>query len=144
AQTIERTATSGTITIQLRDQFGNAVATSQTVNLSMSSAGAVFRDSADTTNITSVTTTAGSASFKYRDSNTGTATITATAGSASGTQVETIQDTVAPTVSSINLVGSSTTNAASVQWIVTFSENVTGVGASDFALAGTGTSGASL
>ena len=45
-------------------------------------------------------------------------------------------DTTAPTVQSINRVGTTTTNATSVSWTVQFSESVTGVDASDFALTG--------
>ena len=47
-------------------------------------------------------------------------------------------DTIAPTVQSINRVGTTPTNAASVSWTVLFSESVTGVDASDFALVTTG------
>ena len=47
-------------------------------------------------------------------------------------------DTTAPTVQSINRVGTTPTNAASVSWTVLFSESVTGVDASDFALVTTG------
>ena len=50
----------------------------------------------------------------------------------------TIIDTIAPTVQSINRVGTTPTNAASVSWTVLFSESVTGVDASDFALVTTG------
>ena len=53
-------------------------------------------------------------------------------------------DKTAPTVSSINRVGSTPTNAASVQWTVTFSESVTGADTADFALAHTGITGASF
>ena len=53
-------------------------------------------------------------------------------------------DTTAPTVQSINRVGSTPTNAASVSWTVLFSESVTGVDASDFALAPTGVTGATI
>jgi hypothetical protein len=53
-------------------------------------------------------------------------------------------DRTAPTVSSIVLASASPTNATSVSWTVTFSESVTGVGAADFALAGTAASGASI
>jgi hypothetical protein len=52
-------------------------------------------------------------------------------------------DKTAPTVSSINRVGATPTNAASVQWTVIFSKPVTGVDATDFALVpSTGLSGA--
>lgn len=50
-------------------------------------------------------------------------------------------DKTAPTVSSINRVGATPTNAASVQWTVIFSESVTGVDSSDFALANGGLGG---
>ena len=48
-------------------------------------------------------------------------------------------DFTAPSVQAINRVGSTPTNAGSVQWAVTFSESVTGVDAGDFALVTTGT-----
>ena len=48
-------------------------------------------------------------------------------------------DTTAPTVQSINRVGTTPTNAASVSWTVLFSESVTAVDASDFTLVTTGT-----
>ena len=51
---------------------------------------------------------------------------------------------MAPTVTSISRANASPTNAATVQWTVTFSAAVTGVGVSDFSLSGTGTAGASL
>jgi len=53
-------------------------------------------------------------------------------------------DNVQPTVASITRGGSDPTNAASVSFNVTFSEAVNGVDASDFALATTGVSGASI
>src|SRR5262249_1908456 len=58
-------------------------------------------------------------------------------------QVYTI-DKTAPTVSSITRADASPTNAASVHFTVTFSESVTGVDTSDFALTSTGVSGASI
>ena len=56
----------------------------------------------------------------------------------------TIIDTIAPAVQSINRVGTTPTNAASMSWTVLFSESVTGVDASDFALATTGVTGATI
>src|SRR5262249_31183522 len=53
-------------------------------------------------------------------------------------------DKVNPTVSSIVRAGSNPTNAASVDFTVTFSENVTGVDTGDFALATSGVSGTSI
>ena len=64
------------------------------------------------------------------------------AGYTSG-QVYTI-DKTAPAVQSINRVSGATTNAASVQFTVTFNEPVTGVDAGDFTLTTTGISGASI
>ena len=48
-------------------------------------------------------------------------------------------DTIAPTVQSINRVGTTPTNAASLSWTVLFSESVTAVDAGDFTLVTTGT-----
>ena len=53
-------------------------------------------------------------------------------------------DTTPPTVSSIVLANANPTNLASVGFTVTFSESVTGVDASDFALTTTGALGASV
>src|SRR5262249_53953841 len=50
----------------------------------------------------------------------------------------------APSVASIVRAGSNPTNLASVSFTVTFSESVSGVGTSDFGLATTGVSGASI
>ncbi|MBT9512428.1 MAG: DUF4347 domain-containing protein [Acidovorax sp.] len=53
-------------------------------------------------------------------------------------------DGVAPVISSINRVGSASTNATSVDYTVTFAEGVTGVDSSDFALTATGTVAGSI
>ncbi len=58
-------------------------------------------------------------------------------------QIYTI-DKTAPTVSSINRADANPTNATSVHFTVTFSESVSGVDSSDFALAASGVSGASI
>jgi hypothetical protein len=50
-------------------------------------------------------------------------------------------DLTAPSAVSVNRVGASPTNAASVQWAVTFSESVKGVDSSDFALVNGGLGG---
>lgn len=55
-----------------------------------------------------------------------------------------IVDTVAPTPSAIVTLDPSPTNAGSVRYTVTFSENVSGVDLGDFALVGTGTAAGSL
>ena len=78
------------------------------------------------------------------------ATSTTTTGTFSGTPgfgdyaTGQVIDTTPPTVSSINTALSNPTNASTVNWTVTFSESVTGVDATDFALAGTATAGASI
>src|SRR5437764_4406315 len=56
----------------------------------------------------------------------------------------TLADKAAPEVVSINRHSTSPSNAASVQFDVTFSESVTGVGTGDFALAAGGPTGASI
>ena len=53
-------------------------------------------------------------------------------------------DAVAPGVTSINRAGSATTNAASVDYTVTFSENVSGLDTGDFTLTATGTAAGSI
>ncbi|MBD3873691.1 DUF4347 domain-containing protein [Pseudomonas kunmingensis] len=53
-------------------------------------------------------------------------------------------DTTPPSVSSINRSGSSLTNASSVSFTVTFSENVSGVDSSDFQLTTTDTASGSI
>ena len=53
-------------------------------------------------------------------------------------------DTIAPAVSSILRANANPTNAASVNFMVTFSVSVTGVDTSDFALTTTGVTGASV
>jgi hypothetical protein len=58
--------------------------------------------------------------------------------------VTVVNDATAPEVESIETDDPSPTNASSVSWTVTFSEDVTGVDPSDFALAGTGASGSSI
>ena len=53
-------------------------------------------------------------------------------------------DKTAPTAASIERASGTPTNASSVQWTVTFSESVSGVGSADFAVAASGVSGASI
>jgi hypothetical protein len=68
------------------------------------------------------------------------------AGNVSGvyTSASVLVDTTAPTVSSSVRVGANPTNAASVDFTVTFSESVSGVDATDFSLTTTGVTGASV
>src|SRR5204862_3282176 len=53
-------------------------------------------------------------------------------------------DKTAPVVASINRDGSATTGDPSVSWTVTFSKAVSGVDATDFALAASGVTGAGI
>ncbi len=55
-----------------------------------------------------------------------------------------VSDTTPPTVTSIVRASTSPTSASSVNFTVTFSENVTGVAVADFSLTTTGVSGASV
>ena len=81
----------------------------------------------------------------YSGLSAGSHTFQVRAVSSSGTSTPTsytwLIDRTAPTVISINRAGASPTNAASVQWTVTFSEAVNGVNASDFALVKSGLGG---
>lgn len=61
-----------------------------------------------------------------------------------GSSVTFVIDNSAPTVSSISREDSTPTKAGTVHWSVTFSESVSGVDSSDFALAGAGSSEASI
>ncbi len=98
AQTLTAGVTSNTMTVQLDDPFNNVAtaASTQTVLLTTSSTapfGVHFRDTADTTNITSVTisTGASSASFKYNDTLSGSPLLTAADSPlTSATQTETV------------------------------------------------------
>ncbi|MFZ2448286.1 MAG: Ig-like domain-containing protein [Syntrophobacteraceae bacterium] len=67
----------------------------------------------------------------------------AVSGGFTGGQAYTI-DTTGPSVSSINRVGSSPTNASSLEYTVTFSESVTGVDTTDFALTTTSSATGSI
>jgi hypothetical protein len=70
-------------------------------------------------------------------SNTIVATETNSAGSGSATLTFTL-DTTPPTASSIDTIGAPSNTGGTEQFAVTFSESVTGVDTSDFALANTG------
>jgi CSLREA domain-containing protein len=75
----------------------------------------------------------------------GTATDTAgNTAPAAGPSSTFVVDTVVPTVSSIVRADANPTFATTVNFTVTFSENVTGVDATDFALTNTGVTGASV
>jgi hypothetical protein len=61
-----------------------------------------------------------------------------------GSTTGVLVDAVAPSVTSINRVGTALTNAASVDYTVTLSENVSGLDTSDFTLTATGTASGSI
>ena len=82
-QTLTAGVTSGTITVQLEDSFGNFsnAASAQTILLSTTSAAGQFRDNATgNTQISFVTIASGAntASFKYNDTLSGSPVLTAT------------------------------------------------------------------
>ena len=114
---------SGTITVQ-RENASNGPTTTGTitVNLATSSAGGVFRDTGDTTTITSVQILNGqsSASFTYRDALAGSPLLTASSGSLiSAMQTETVNPastsaTVVSTTGSPSVTGQTVTYTGSV------------------------------
>jgi hypothetical protein len=61
-----------------------------------------------------------------------------------GSPTGVLVDAVAPSVVSITRVDAATSNASSVQYTVTFSENVTGVDVADFALSASGTAAGTI
>src|SRR5581483_5312871 len=87
---------SSNITVQEQDAAGhgiNATGGGQVVNLASNSGTGTFRDTGDTTTITSVTIPSGSssASFKYKDTTIGTPTVSVSAGGFTGdSQQETV------------------------------------------------------
>jgi hypothetical protein len=97
AQTLTAGVTSGTMILQLQNSGGTPknAASDLTVNLTTTSGGGVFRDTGDTTTLSSVTIPAGnnSASFKYKDTlapATPTITASTTGGVSPATQQETL------------------------------------------------------
>jgi parallel beta-helix repeat protein len=86
-------STSGTVTVQEQDQYGNATTSAETVSLSSSSASGAFQDASSGATITSVAIAAGgsTASFKYADTLAGAPTLAASAsGLTSASQQETV------------------------------------------------------
>jgi len=119
AQTLTAGVTSGAITVELRASNGQpgTLPSAVTVNLTGTSSGGVFRNTADSANITSISIAAGSStgSFRYRDTVAATPTITAAAtGLTSASQTETVNAAaldhivIAPKTSTIAPGGSQT------------------------------------
>ena len=147
AQTNVAGVLSGTITVQIQNSGGTPItyATNLIVNLSSSSGTGAFRDTGDTTTITSVTITSGAStsSFKYKDTAaSSTPTLTANGGGlSSAAQTETITPAAAnrlifstqPANASVN----ATLAAVVIQLQDAFSNNVAQSGtAVTFALNG--------
>src|SRR5439155_351997 len=95
-QTLTATVTSGIMTVQRQDAYNNPNTSDGTipVNLGSDSSGIyAFRDTTDTSTISSVSipSVSSSASFKYNDSKAGSPTITAaSSGLTSATQLATV------------------------------------------------------
>ena len=123
---LTRGVSSATITVQRQTVTGSALTSgSLTVSLATSPAGSgVFRNTADTSTITTVTIANGasSASFRYRPSATGSPTLTVSAtGYTPASQVETVGNpklvfTTAPQ-SLTNGVSSGTIRCSARQWM---------------------------
>ena len=112
---------SGDFTVVTKDVYGNAATSGATITLSSSSATGVFRNSADSSTITSVAIASGSSSgtFKYKDNTAGTFTIT---NSATGLTSATTSFTVNPaTVSKLVFTagGAQTLNAGTASSAIT-------------------------
>jgi hypothetical protein len=141
-------ATSRTFTVT----FSESVTGVTTSNFSLATTGVTSASissvsgSGATRTVTVNTGTGNGTIGLNKTSNTGitdTAGNALTGGNVTG-QAYTV-DKIAPTVSSINRVSATPTNAASVQFLVTFSESVTGVNTARFSLLTTGgVTGASI
>jgi hypothetical protein len=149
--------TSGTcVTSFLQARQGNGVDetfTPRTATLSSSPSGATFYSGSSCgTSVTSVAIDLGQSSVQFsfliNTATTATYTINGNGAWVSGNNhasasIEITAD-AAPTVVSINRASASPTYASSVDWTVTFSESITGVGAADFSLVSSGISGSSI
>jgi hypothetical protein len=152
AQTLTAGVTSGTITIQLDDAFNNTAtaASTQTINLSTTSTGGVFRDTGDTTTITSVSIASGasSASFKYKDTLAGSPVLTVTDSALtnpSATQTETVNAAAASklvfTTTAQTLTAGVTSGTITVQLDDAFNNTATASGTQTINLSTTSTGG---
>jgi hypothetical protein len=104
-QTSPAGSSSGTITVQIQDAGANPVnqtGSARTVNLTTTSTGGVFRNTADNATITSVSIAVGanSASFLYRDTVADSPTITAATTSPTTLTSATQGETVSPLAAS--------------------------------------------
>jgi hypothetical protein len=124
AQTLTAGVTGATITVERQDQFGNPAGDGViSVALSTSSAPGVFRNTADSSTITSVSLPAGSsdATFKYKDTLAGSPQLVASSGTlTSATQTETVNaapfsrfavSVATPQTDGVAFVGTSTLTA---------------------------------
>jgi hypothetical protein len=147
------TTTTNAASVQFQVTFSEIVNGVTAANFSLTTTGGVtgaaITSVSGSGNTRTVTVSTGSGAGTIRLNKSSSAGITdvignaMTSGNFNGGQSFTI-DKIAPTVSSINRVGASPTNAASVQFLVTFSETVTGVTAARFTLTTVGVTGASI
>jgi len=147
-------AASVDFTVTFSEAVTNVGTTDFTLNLSGVTGAGVTSVSADSGSTRTVTVSTGTGSGTIRLDLTDDDSIVDAAtnplggagagnGNFTGGQTYTI-DKTAPTVSSIARAGSSPTNAVSVDFTVTFSEAVTDVDTTDFALNASGVTGASV
>jgi hypothetical protein len=135
-------ATSVQFTVTFSEAVTGVATSSFSVTATGTAAGAVSNVSGTGASYTvTVNTVSGDGSLRLDLKASGSNGVTDVVGNSAAAfttgQTYTI-DTTAPTVSSINRVGSTPTNAASVQFTVTFSEAVSGVATSSFAVTVTG------
>jgi hypothetical protein len=116
---------SGSITVQLKDQFGNVISAGSgglTFSLSSSSSGGQFLSvSGDPLPSASITIPQGasSATFEYEDSQSGTPTLTVSASGVSGTQ----QLTITPASAEIHVSNTNDSGAGSLRAAITAADN---------------------
>ena len=129
-QTVVTGQLTSTITVERRDAANNPVTSgSTTVNLASTSTAGVFRDTGNTTTITSVSISSGSsnASFLYRDGNAGTPTLTASSTSlTSATQSVTVSK--AATTTAVASSANPSVSGQSVTFTATVTVNSPGAG----------------
>ncbi|WP_200911945.1 SprB repeat-containing protein, partial [Pedobacter sp. Hv1] len=159
---VNSTSTNGTYiignTIPITINLSEAVTVTGTPTLSLNSGGtasyssgsgssalvfnytiATGQDIADLDQASTSALSLNGGTIKDAAGNDATLTLAAPGATGSlGANKDLVINTTAPTILSINRVGSATTNSTSVDFVVTFSENVSGVDMSDFTITSTG------